>query len=65
MNKNELGSYIAKQNVNKKTSKELVACAKMINRFDDKMISLKNIKTNQMMTRLSDTSVWASTQHLW
>ena len=35
--------YKAEQNVNKKTSKELVTCAKMINKFDDKMISLKNV----------------------
>ena len=28
---------------NKKTSKELITCAKMINKFDDKMITLKNI----------------------
>ena len=35
--------YKSEQNVNKKTSKELVACAKMINKFDDKMISLKNV----------------------
>ena len=35
--------YKTEQNVNKKTSKELVTCAKMINKFDDKMISLKNV----------------------
>ena len=35
--------YKTDQKVNKKTSKELVACAKMINKFDTKMISLKNI----------------------
>lgn len=36
--------YKTEQEVNKKTSKELVNCAKMISKFDDKMISLKNIK---------------------
>lgn len=36
--------YKTEQEVNKKTSKELVNCAKMIRKFDDKMISLKNIK---------------------
>ena len=35
--------YKTEHNVNKKTSKELVNCAKMINKFDDKMISLKNV----------------------
>ena len=35
--------YKTEQNINKKTSKELVTCAKMINKFDDKMISLKNV----------------------
>lgn len=35
--------YKSEQNVNKKTSKELITCAKMINKFDDKMITLKNI----------------------
>ena len=35
--------YKSEQNINKKASKELVACAKMINKFDDKMISLKNV----------------------
>lgn len=35
--------YKTEQEVNKKTSKELVNCAKMISKFDDKMISLKNI----------------------
>ena len=35
--------YKTEQEVNKKTSKELVSCAKMISKFDDKMISLKNI----------------------
>lgn len=35
--------YKTEQKVSKKTSKELVACAKMINKFDTKMISLKNI----------------------
>lgn len=36
--------YKTEQEVNKKTSKELVNCAKMISKFDDKMISLKNIQ---------------------
>ena len=35
--------YKTDQDINKKTSKELVNCAKMISKFDDKMISLKNI----------------------
>ena len=35
--------YKTAHDVSKKTSKELVSCAKMINKFDDKMISLKNI----------------------
>lgn len=35
--------YKIEHDVSKKTSKELVSCAKMINKFDDKMISLKNI----------------------
>ena len=35
--------YKTEQEVNKKTSKELVNCAKMISKFDEKMISLKNI----------------------
>ena len=35
--------YKTDQEVNKKASKELVNCAKMISKFDDKMISLKNI----------------------
>ena len=35
--------YKIEHNVSKKTSKELVSCAKMISKFDDKMISLKNI----------------------
>lgn len=35
--------YKTEKNVNKKTSKELINCAKMINKFDDKMSSLKNI----------------------
>lgn len=35
--------YKTEQNINKKTSNELVTCAKMINKFDDKMISLKNV----------------------
>lgn len=34
--------YKTDNEVNKKTSKELVACAKMINKFDNKMITLKN-----------------------
>ncbi len=34
--------YKTEQEVNKKTSKELVNCAKMISKFDNKMISLKN-----------------------
>ena len=36
--------YKTEQEVNKKTSKELVNCAKMISKFDDRMISLKNIQ---------------------
>ena len=36
--------YKTEQEVNKKTSKEFVNCAKMISKFDDKMISLKNIQ---------------------
>ena len=32
--------YKTDKNVSKKTSKELVACAKMINRFDDKMTEI-------------------------
>lgn len=36
--------YKTEQEVNKKTSKELVNWAKMISKFDDKMISLKNIQ---------------------
>ena len=35
--------YKTEHDVSQKTSKELVSCAKMINKFDDKMISLKNI----------------------
>ena len=35
--------YKTDQEVNKKASKELVNCAKMISKFDDKMISLKNM----------------------
>ena len=35
--------YKTEQDVGKKASKELVNCAKIINKFDDKMISLKNI----------------------
>lgn len=35
--------YKTEQNVSKKASKELVSCAKMINKFDTKMVSLKNI----------------------
>ena len=34
--------YKTEQNVSKKASKELVTCAKMIHKFDTKMISLKN-----------------------
>lgn len=36
--------YKTEQEVDKRTSKELVNCAKMISKFDDKMISLKNIQ---------------------
>lgn len=35
--------YKTDQDINKKTSKELINCAKMISKFDAKMISLKNI----------------------
>ena len=35
--------YKTEQDVGKKASKELVNCAKIINKFDDKMISLKNV----------------------
>ena len=35
--------YKTERNVSKKTSNELVACAKMINKFDNKMMKLKNI----------------------
>lgn len=35
--------YKNNQEINKKTSKELVNCAKMINKFDNKMMTLKNI----------------------
>lgn len=35
--------YKTEQKVSKKTSKELVTCAKMINKFDTRMVSLKNI----------------------
>ena len=34
--------YKTEQNVSKKASKELVSCAKMINKFDTKMVSIKN-----------------------
>lgn len=34
--------YKTEHEVNKKTSKELVTCAKMINKFDNKMMTLKN-----------------------
>ena len=34
--------YKTEQEVNRKTSKELVACAKMIGKFDNKMMTLKN-----------------------
>ena len=42
-NKETITNLLTEQEVNKKTSKELVNCAKMISKFDDKMISLKNI----------------------
>lgn len=35
--------YKTEQNISKKASDELVACAKMINKFDNKMMRLKNI----------------------
>lgn len=35
--------YKTEQNINKKTSNELISCAKMINKFDNKMAKLKNI----------------------
>ena len=35
--------YKTNQAINSKTSNELIACAKMINRFDNKMMKLKNI----------------------
>lgn len=35
--------YKPNQKINAKTSSELVSCAKMINRFDNKMMKLKNI----------------------
>lgn len=35
--------YKTDQTINLKTSNELIACAKMINRFDNKMMKLKNI----------------------
>ena len=34
--------YKTEQNINKNTSKELITCAKMINKFDEKMASVKN-----------------------
>ena len=34
--------YKTEQEVSKKASKELVTCAKMINKFDTKMVSIKN-----------------------
>ena len=34
--------YKTEQKVSKKASKELVTCAKMINKFDTKMVSIKN-----------------------
>ena len=34
--------YKSEQQISKKASKELVTCAKMINKFDNKMIALKN-----------------------
>ena len=36
--------YKSEYNLSKKTSNELVACAKMISKFDNKMMKLKNIK---------------------
>ena len=36
--------YKSNQPLNPKTANELVACAKMINRFDNKMMKLKNIE---------------------
>lgn len=38
--------YKTIQNLSKKQSNELVACAKMINKFDNKMMKLKNISVN-------------------
>lgn len=35
--------YKTEQNISKKASDELVACAKMINKFDNKMMRLKNV----------------------
>ena len=35
--------YKTDQDISKKASDELVACAKMISRFDNKMMRLKNI----------------------
>ena len=35
--------YKTEQKVSKNTSNELIACAKMINKFDNKMMKLKNI----------------------
>lgn len=34
--------YKTEREVNKKTSKELIACAKMINKFDNKMMEIKS-----------------------
>ena len=36
--------YKSNKNLNPKTPNELIACAKMINRFDNKMMKLKNIE---------------------
>ena len=35
--------YKSEYNISKKTSNELISCAKMINKFDNKMMKLKNI----------------------
>ena len=35
--------YKTEQDISKKTSDELVACARMISKFDNKMMKLKNI----------------------
>lgn len=35
--------YKTEREVNKKTSKELIACAKMINKFDNKMMEIKSL----------------------